>query len=128
LMNALRHVGLHYLLGFRAGYLPCRLAPHCGVLTTRLPLDQGAICAGRALERVWLTAQSAGLAFQPLVGSALLALPEYTDVPVHTGDRLRRGWRELTAETPMVVFRMGYAKRPSVRTSRRSLECYLVGD
>lgn len=120
-MNALRHIGFHHALGFRAGYLPCRLAPHCGVLTTRLPIERGALSAGRALERVWLEAQSGGLAFQPLVGSALLALPQYTDVPEVTGERLRKGWKELTDETPMMVFRLGRANPPATRTSRPAL-------
>lgn len=123
-MNALRHIGVHHLLGFRAGYLPCRLAPHLGVLTTSLPMDQGAVAVGRALQRVWLEAERRGLAFQPLAGAALLALPQYADVPAETGASLRQGWKELTDETPAMVFRLGRAKRPSIRTGRHAPEHY----
>ncbi len=91
LMNMLRHAGVHHALGFRAGYLPCRLAPHRGVLTTSLPVQQGAALVGRALERLWLEAERRDLAFQPFAGAALLALPEYEEVPEKTGKRLREG-------------------------------------
>lgn len=124
-MNALRRFGIHHALGVRAAALPCRFAPHCGVLTTRLPIERGAVAVGMALQRIWLTAESLGLAFQPLAGSALLALPEYRDVPVQTGERLRRGWRELTDEMPLMVFRMGHAKRPEIRTGRQPPESVL---
>ncbi len=124
-MNTLRHFGIHHVLGVRAAALPCRFAPHRGVLTTRLPIERGAAAVGVALQRIWLTAESLGLAFQPLAGSALLALPGYRDVPVQTGARLRQGWRELTDETPLMVFRMGHAKPPAIRTRRRPPKCVL---
>jgi len=117
-MNFLRLMGLHRSLGFRAAYLPCRLAPHCAVLTTRLPLEQGAVSVGRALQRIWLEAERRGLAFQPLAGAALLALQEYEAVPSSTGARLRNGWKSLTDATPLMVFRMGHAKPPAVRAGR----------
>jgi hypothetical protein len=124
-MKVLRRIGFHRVLGFRAAYLPCRLAPHCGVLTTRLPLERGALAVGRALQRSWLEAESRGLAFQPFAGAALLALAEYREVPSETGERLRQGWRELTDETPLMVFRLGHASPPSVRTRRPTLASLL---
>lgn len=121
-MNALRHIGVHHLLGFRAGYLPCRLAPHLGVLTTSVPLEQGAVAVGRALQRVWLEAERRGFAFQPLAGAALLALDGYKEVPEKTRSGLRQGWTQLTDETPLMVFRLGHAKRPAIRTGRHAPE------
>jgi len=125
LMSLLRRIGFHHALGFRAAYLPCRLAPHCGVLTTSLALQQGALAVGTVLERLWLEAENRGLAFQPFAGPALLALAGYREVPVGTGDRLRQGWKELTDETPLMVFRLGHAGRPPVRTGRRGIETVL---
>src|SRR4029453_6087419 len=113
LMNALRHVGFHHALGFIAAYLPCRLAPHSGVLTTSLHVERGAISVGMALERLWLEAENRGLALQPFCACALLALSDYRAVPQATGERLRQGWRALTNETPVMAFRLGYAKRPA---------------
>lgn len=117
-MNALRRIGLHHVLGLRAASLPCRLSPHCGVLTTRLSPEQAAAEVGRAMQRIWLAAERRGLAFQPLAGAALLALTEYEAVRKGTGDRLRAGWKRLTDETPFMVFRMGRASAPAVRTGR----------
>ena len=57
--------------------------------------SRGAVGVGRAFERVWLWAASLGLAFQPLAGSALLALEGYRDVRRQrappTRGRLERG-------------------------------------
>jgi hypothetical protein len=125
-MNALGHIGMHHALGLRAAYLPCRLAPHRGVLTTSLPLEQGAVAAGRALQRIWLEAQRRGLAFQPLAGAALLALPGYAAIRAATGERLRQGWKLLTDGTPLMVFRMGHAKPPAVHTGRPQWEDFVA--
>jgi hypothetical protein len=124
-INTLRHLGAHRLIGFRAAYLPCRMAPHRGVLTTSTAIEQGAVAAGRALQRIWLEAETRELAFQPLAGAALLALPRYRDVPGSTSERLRRGWKTLTDDTPVLVFRLGRAPRPPIGTSRRPVESYL---
>jgi hypothetical protein len=117
-MKALNLAGMHHFLGFRAASLPCRLAPHVGVLTTSLAPEPGSLVVGRALERVWLEAARRGLAFQPLAGAALLALPGYEAVRPATGQRLRQQWGSLTAETPLMVFRMGRATPPAVRSGR----------
>jgi len=127
LMNALRRLGLHHVLGMRAAYLPCRLAPHLGVVYTSLASETGMVGAGRALERVWLEASRRGLAFQPLAASALLALPGYSEVPHATGETLRRSWRLLSPDTPMVVFRMGWARPLSMRAGRPRAMRFLRG-
>ena len=124
-MNVLRRIGFHRALGFRAADLPCRFAPHRGVLATPWPVERGAISVGIALERLWLEAESCGLAFQPFAGPALLALPGYGDVPSAIGTCLREGWSELTAGTPLMVFRLGWAARPKLRTQRPPFERYL---
>jgi hypothetical protein len=126
-MSVLRRIGLHRALGFRAADLPCRFAPHRGVIATHWPVDRGAISVGVALERLWLEAESRGLAFQPFAGPALLALPGYADVPSAIGQRLREGWSELTTGTgtPLMVFRLGWAARPGLRTQRPPFERYL---
>ena len=116
---------MHHALGFRAAYLPALLAPHRGVLTTTLPLEQGALRAGLALERIWLEAECQGLALQPLAGAALLALPGYREVSDDAGERLRRGWKAITQDTPVMVFRLGHAKRPEIRSGRRPVSEFI---
>jgi hypothetical protein len=39
---------------------------------------------------------------------------------------LRRGWRELTGQTPLMVFRLGRAPRPKIHAGRRPLADYVV--
>jgi hypothetical protein len=124
-MNLLRALGFHHALGFRAAYLPCRLAPHCAVLATTLPIERGALAVGMALERIWLRAASSGLALQPFAAPALLALPGYVDVPSTTRDTLRDAWRGLLADTPVVVFRMGMAKAPEGRSGRPTSTAFI---
>ena len=124
-MNALRHFGVHHALGVRAGALPCRFAPHLGVLSMCLPVEPGALGVGRVLQRLWLEAESRGLAMQPFAGAGLLALPDYRAVPFATGEALRHGWTALIGDrTPLMVFRLGWAKRPAFRTGRLAPERY----
>jgi hypothetical protein len=125
-MQALNFIGASHALGFRAAYLPCRFAPHLGVLVTDSSPEVGAARVGRALERVWLKAASEGLAFQPFAAAALLAFPEYREVSSGAREALVRGWRGLVPGTPMMVFRMGRAQPPSARTARLPVEHYLV--
>lgn len=122
LMNVLRLVGVHKLLGLRAAYLPARLAPHRGVLSTERPLHEGAPAVGRALQRIWLEAARLELAMQPLAGAALLALADYREVGQATRELLRQGWAALTDQTPLLVLRLGHASTPDVRTGRPSLD------
>lgn len=125
-MQALNFIGASHALGFRAAYLPCRFAPHLGVLVTDSSPDVGAVPVGRALERVWLKAESEGLAFQPLAGAALLALPENREVSSPAREALMRGWRGLVQGTPMMVFRIGRAQRPKTRTGRLPIIDYVT--
>jgi hypothetical protein len=125
-MRALNFVGASHAMGFRAADLPCRLAPHLGVLVTDASPEVGAVRVGRALERVWLKAESDGLAFQPFAAAALLALSEYREVSTRTREALAQGWRGLVSGTPLMIFRMGRARPPSVRTGRLPSDHYLV--
>lgn len=124
-MNLLRALGLHHTLGFRAADLPCRLAPHCGVLGTTLPIERGAPAVGMALQRIWLRAASSGLALQPFAAPALLALPSYVDVPSTTKGRLRDAWHALLPDTPVMVFRMGFAKPAEGRSGRPTPSAFI---
>ena len=124
-MNLLRAIGFHHVLGLRAAYLPCRLAPHCAVLATALPVERGALAVGMALERIWLQAASRGVALQPFAAPALLALPGYMEVPSVTRERLRDAWRGLLTDTPLMVFRMGFAKSPEGRSGRPTPSAFI---
>ena len=128
-MRVLNRVGAHWLLGIRAGDLPCRLAPHVALLATTLDLEPGALAVGRAFERVWLRATITGHALQPLAASALFALDGYTEVRSEVRQALALGWRAIApGVVPLIVFRLGCAREASVRSGRRGLEAYLVNE
>jgi nitroreductase len=132
LMKALAHVGVHHTLGLRAADLPCRLAPHLGVIVCDSPRESmRALGAGRALQRVWLAATRHGLAFQPMAAAPVLARQRPGDGWVSAGvrDELRGLLQQVTAgraDAAYMFFRLGHAKPPSVVTDRLPLDHYLV--
>lgn len=129
LMQPLTWVGVHRLIGLRAGWLPCWQAPALGLLATSLPIEQGAIAVGAALERLWLRATLLDLALQPMAASAVLPLRSAADQGASDEVRsaLTAGWQTIApGVTPLMVFRMGRAARPAVTSGRRPLEDYVI--
>jgi hypothetical protein len=132
LMRALNTLGVHHLLGLRAGDLPCRLAPHLGIVecdaaSHTLP----AIAAGRALERAWLAATAAGVALQPFAAAmALLRQPAGGAwVSAQAQARLRTDLASLTGGRPdsaWIFVRVGLAAPPSVAAGRPPLDRFLA--
>ena len=126
-MRVANRLGADRLLGIRAAWLPCRLAPHrCAIIATLDP-RASAIAAGRALQRIWLRATAFGLAFQPLAAGAVFAWAEQPDVRPATRSALVQAWSALGVgerERPMIVFRLGYASPPPVRSERGTAEAY----
>ena len=128
LMRPLTWLGVHRLLGLRAAWLPCWQAPALGLLTSSLPIEQGAVAVGSAFERLWLRATLLNLALQPMAGSVVLPLQPTVDEGVSDGLRsaLTAGWQALAlGSTPLMVFRIGRAAPPSVRAGRKSIAEYL---
>ncbi len=126
--GVMRATGSATLLGMRAGDLPCRRAPHMGVIASPLELAPGALAAGRGLERLWLAVTAMGLAFQPLAASTLFALDGYIEVRPALRRKLQQGWAALTPGLqPHIVFRIGRARPPSLRNARRPLDSYIRG-
>ena len=120
MMERLNRLGAHGLLGLRAAYLPCRLSPHLGLITTDSDPEGGAIAAGRAFQRVWLTATLLGLALQPMAASVVLPLHETMgEASTDTKTLLVAGWKSIAPEsTPLMLFRLGRAKPPTVTAGR----------
>lgn len=131
LMRPLSWLGVHHLVGLRAGWLPCWQAPALGLLATSLQGDAGAIAVGTALERLWLRSTLMKFAFQPLAASAVLPLQSPRDAGA--SDQLRAGltagWQAIAPGLlPLMVFRMGHADQPAVRTSRLPIQDYMASD
>jgi len=127
-MRLVNLVGGYRLLGWRAADLPCRLAPHLGLIAVDEINDRTVFAAGRTLQRVWLAATRLGLAFQPMPASALFSLQGAMreGVPGPLQQRLRQGWQAiLPMGQPVMLFRVGRAAPPAVTTGRRPLESFM---
>ena len=119
IQHGLNLFGVHHFIGFRAADLPCRLAPHLGVITCHGESEAAAIAGGRALQRVWLRSAAMGLSFQVFAASAAYAYQGTRGIDAKLQCMLRDGWAELCPNTrPIIIFRMGHAAAPSVRTVR----------
>jgi hypothetical protein len=115
--------GLHQLIGLRAADLPCRWVPHLLAITTSGASEEDAIPAGRALQRVWLSASAHGLAAQLFAAPALYSHGAAVDVPEALRRYLCDAWTELCpSRTPWVFMRIGRASVPEVRAGRPPLE------
>ena len=127
-MRPLTWLGVHRLIGLRAGWLPCWQAPALGLVTTSLPVEQGALAVGAAFERLWLQATLLDLALQPLAAAAVLPLQTSSDHGA--SDELRfelaTGWQVIApGVTPLMVLRLGRAAEPKVRADRKPVAAYL---
>ncbi len=127
-MQSLKVLGTHLLLGVRAAYFPSRWSPHLGLITARHSGNAGLLAAGQAFERVWLRLTARGMALQPMPAAALYALPGATEhgIPVRLQSSLAAGWERICpGHIPLMLFRTGFAPPPAVRASRPNLERFL---
>jgi hypothetical protein len=115
--------GLHRLIGLRAADLPCRWVPHLLAVTTAGASQEDAICAGRALQRTWLSAAAHGLAGQVYAAAGLYAREQAVDVAPRLRLELRTGWESIFAgRIVWLVLRLGRSPPPPVRAGRASAE------
>ncbi len=127
LMRRLNHLGMHRLLGFRAGYWPCWQAPALGVVVVSSSEPaSGARLAGQAFERIWLSATLQRLVLQPMAASTVLPFQNEADQGASHATRqtLQQGWQQLVGDRAFMVFRIGHADgtpAASFKTQRRSL-------
>ena len=128
IMRLANLLGAHHMLGWRACDLPCRLAPHLGLLAVKNTDSQSVFDAGRSFQRLWLAATSQGRVLQPMPASALYALDgaRAEGIPAELQHDLAEGWKVgLAGASPLMLFRMGVAKPLSIVTGRREVADYL---
>lgn len=128
-MRAARLLGAHYMLGWRACDLPCRLAPNLGLLAVRHADAQSVFDAGRAFQRVWLAATRLGKVLQPMPASALYALEgaQEEGIPEDLRRSLAAAWQQLLpGQIPLMLFRVGKAQPQAIHAGRRELSGYLA--
>ena len=139
-MRIANGLGIHHALGLRAGYLPCALAPHIGlIVASSVAGDAENLQAGRAFQRVWLAAESLGLALQPMAAATVLVCQTPGSGWVSAGVKieLQRLLSGVCAASPTQVapatksaqpymlFRLGRSAAPSVVTGRRPVSDYI---
>lgn len=121
-------LGAHHMLGWRACDLPCRMAPHLGLLAVK-NLDNLAVFeAGRAFQRLWLGVTSQKMVLQPMPASAIFALDgaQAEGIPADLQHYLAKGWKaSLGGAIPLMLFRAGRAQPSEIVARRRGVEDYL---
>jgi hypothetical protein len=126
-MRTLKTLGAHHGLGFRSAGLPVSLAPNVAVVSSDLPFPWSAVEGGRAVQRTWLALALRGMAVQVFAAPAIYANEANTDVRGNLRAELVRDWRALLPEghRPVMLFRIGRAPEPRVRTGRQPVESLL---
>lgn len=123
------------LLGFSRGVARQAAAEVCasgaiGILTVDEPTKANFLSGGRQFERLWLSATAAGIGLHPAASLAVfLAYAERTDgrgLPAKhwrmaqaMKQEFDRLYPQLQGRTVQMVFRVGYADAPAVRSLRR---------
>lgn len=121
-------LGADHLLGLRSCDLPCRLAPHLGLLAVKNTDSQSVFDAGRSFQRLWLAATSQGRVLQPMPASALYAIEgaRAEGIPAELQHDLAEGWKaSLGALIPLMLFRMGVATPSSIVAGRPQQKVFL---
>ena len=103
-----------------------------GILTVNSAHAEDFLQGGRALERLWLSATAANLGFHPAAALAVfmayaertdgtLLLPKHQQMAENMQQRFYRLYPHLSGRTVQMVFRLGYADLPEVRSLRRDV-------
>ncbi|MFZ2187461.1 MAG: nitroreductase family protein [Candidatus Moraniibacteriota bacterium] len=87
---------------------------------------------GRAMQAIWLYLTTKNIFMQPLFGTLCLILnqrlsrgglsPKYQRIQNEIADFFHATFPNLKNETPVALFRLGYAKGPSAVSGRKAIE------
>jgi hypothetical protein len=135
----LNYVGLHRIMAFRGTWLPLKSSSHIVSIVHNGPANY--IESGRILQRFWIEANKAGLSVQP-AGALALFLARlhlvrgdgFTQTQLKTLTSLENDFASITPkfnkETDQLImmFRLGYTKKPAVTSYRREIESFLIAD
>ena len=101
-----------------------------GVITIPSLEDKNFLQAGRALQKIWLTATNLGLSLQPVTalpylsqrvqaGEALAFSDEHQQLIIEADGQIRQLAAIPKVATIAMVFRIGYAPSPSASSAKR---------
>jgi hypothetical protein len=135
-MRLLNRLGLSKLMSVTSALL-VKNSGTVGLLTTGVTTRRGYLDAGRAFQRVWITATRLGLALHPL-GSLPIFLSRLTR---QNGEGLTTGHRAVLEQVQpaflqifpraagrglVLLFRLGEASRPAVCSLRRPVQAVFL--
>ncbi|MEK7460250.1 MAG: nitroreductase family protein [Patescibacteria group bacterium] len=99
-----------------------------GIITTKQSSPKDFILAGRVMQRIWLKTTSLGLSLQPVTGLLFLAhrvkdnqtegLSLIQTEMIKDGISVIEKKFSLKDEIPIMMFRIGYAKKPTANSFR----------
>lgn len=132
-----KSVGLHHLMALRGVWLPMVYSSSLVSITHSGPADY--LLFGRIMERFWLQATAAGLSVQPL-GAFPLFLARvkmlegegFSDAEIAKLNNLEQLFASATPgyqvgrDQLVMLFRLGFAKRPPNRSLRRPVDSFLI--
>jgi hypothetical protein len=134
-MSLLNHLGMGRMIS-QISYQGIRSASAVGLLKVRSRRPEDLIVGGKALERIWLTVASLGLAFQPMTAATLFwmrwQMGGQNDFS-HAHRQLLNGlwpqYRRLfevqhESEGHVMLFRIGKGRPVSCRTLRKPLASF----
>lgn len=112
---------------------PIRSAGCISVLTMKGDTANDFLNGGRAVERIWLEANSRGIAFQPITQITFMlqrylknGKVDFSDFELQEFAGIEAEFKNLLklplGEYPVFVFRLFYGGEPSVRSLRRPME------
>ncbi len=136
-MQWVNRLGLGRLLTMPS-WLSVRRCGAVGAISIATPSSPGFVTGGRALQRIWLACEAQGLAFHPL-GSLPIFIGHMEQLG---GQKLHAAHQQLSGQlnewfrtlvpatrgrTLLMLFRIGYARRPQIQSLRRWADEVLVG-
>ena len=137
-MKACNHLGASRLIA-RISYNAILQSSAVGLLKCPDHTPGSFLEGGRALQRIWLAATRAGLDFQPMTAITLFwlrwKLGAQNELPArqrHALDRLWPAYEALLGDAGcpdrghVMLFRIGFGRRVTCRTLRRSLDSFFL--
>lgn len=134
-MNALNHLGMGKMVS-GISYQGIRSSSAVGLLKVPSWRPTDMINGGRALERIWLTVSSLGLAFQPMTAATLFWLrwqmggqddfsPAHQKLLTEAWPQYRRLFDvQSESEGHVMLFRIGRGRPVGCRTLRKPAEAF----
>lgn len=135
-MNALNKIGMSKMIA-KVSKQGINESAAIGLIKTKGHTIASIINAGRAMERIWLTATSLGIDFQPMTAVTLFYMrylygqkDAFSDKHQLVFEKMWNEYRNIfnaePEETHIMLFRIGYGKHVKVKTLRKDVAAFMI--